>query len=351
MPVSPVMRRKLLLGFGFSLSVLFIYLTFRKIEFVKVWQELGQIHYGWMIAAVFIQFVGFWGMTLRSKLLLQPLHDYPVFRVFKSTFVSFTGNNIFPMRAGEVLRIDYLARHGHVPHSSILAVIFVERLLDMLFLMTLFFGIVPLFMTNKNISTNSLYIPAVVVVVSLVLILGMSRFPFHALVLFRRMTSIFGQRISHFVMEKLELFVHGLSALQSLGRVVFVLVGTGIFWGMNNVAIFFWLKAFQLHSLPWYTPMVLQTFVAFGAALPSAPGFVGTYHYFLKASLMLMGVSATQGDSFALVAHAFNIIPLTVFGLLLLLPDYLQSPQSFQAPGAEYLSVSSSIKPEQNESK
>ncbi len=329
-------RRTLLILMGFAISLIFMYLTFRQIKFGEVWNEMLKVKYGWILFGIGLHMISFLGMTLRSKLLLQPLHNYGWFTLFKSVFVSFTGNNIFPMRAGEVLRIDYLARHGKVAHSSVLAVVFVERLLDLLFLATLFFVAIPMFLSGKNVSVNSVYLPAGIAITSLVVIVCMSLFPKQVLGLAGRIASLLPEKLAHFLMEKLELFVGGLSALKSPWRVLLVLLSTGFFWLMNNLVIVTWIYAFSFHSqLPWYASIIMQTFVAFGAALPSAPGFVGTYHWFVKRSLMLLGIGATQANSYALVVHAANILPLTIFGLLLLLPDYLRSPKDFKPHGGE----------------
>ncbi len=347
--MSPSHRRRLFIALGFSISILFIYLSFRKIEIAKVWQEIQKIDYPWMLLGVAVQFCGFFGMTLRSKLLLQPLHDFSLFDVYKSAFVSYTGNNIFPMRAGEVLRIDYLARKGAIAHSSTLAVIFVERLLDMGFLLVLFFVILPLFFTQNHIPTSSLYFPAAVVGVSLSSLLLMSRFPQPTLAFFRKFTGTLGQRVSSFLMEKLELFLGGLHALKSLWRVLLVLLGTMIFWVMNAGTLYCTLQAFHLGHLPWFTPILIQTFISFGAAIPSAPGFVGTYHYFFKSGLRVLGVTGALVDSMALVSHAFNIIPLTIFGLLLLMPDYLRSNVSLQSSQESLSAALQTDEPDQTE--
>ena len=46
--------------------------------------------------------------------------------------------------------------------------------------------------------------------------------------------------------------------------------------------------------------------------LPSAPGFIGTYHYFAALALGLFGVSTELAASFAIVGHAVAIIPFTI---------------------------------------
>jgi hypothetical protein len=57
---------------------------------------------------------------------------------------------------------------------------------------------------------------------------------------------------------------------------------------------------------------VLLVFLAFGAALPAAPGFIGTWDYFFVLGLALFGVARETATAVALTGHAVAIIPFTV---------------------------------------
>jgi hypothetical protein len=334
-PSSRSRRRNLFIILGFVVSIFFMYLTFRKIDYYKVIGEIVRIDLGWMLLGLLVQFVGLLFMAVRSRFLLQPLYPFPFYRLLKSVFVAFAGNNVLPMRAGEFLRIDYLARHGQIPHSSTLAVVILERLLDLLWLILLFFVLLPLVMTQRP-SGQSLYFLAAMVILLLGLVLVMNRYPQYTLNCFSRFTPLFGQRISCFLLEKLQLFLNGLNAVKSPWRVFGVLVATGCYWVCGMLNIQCWLWAFGI-SLPWYAPIFILVMLAFGVTLPSAPGFIGTYHYFVKSAILLLGanylqadtfflvgVSSHQADAFALVCHAAVVVPFTIIGIILLLPDYLR---------------------------
>ncbi len=306
---------------GIVVSIFFLYLTFRKIDLGKVWETLKGVSLKWMVLGLFFQLCGFLSMSFRSNFFLKRFHSFSLFQIFKSVLVAFTGNNIFPLRAGEFLRIDYLARKGRFAHSSALAIVLVERLLDLGFLALLFFLFLPLVVKRQPVNATIYFLGGGVIlgVVSLFLI---SRFSKEILALADYILRPFSSRVRQFVLEKLGLFIDGLSALTSPLDTAGVFFFTILFWSCNSATVFCWLQAFGF-SLPWYAPLAILTFTAFGAALPSAPGFIGTYHFFTKMALLLFGIGGARADSFAILAHAFAFVPFTIVGIALLLPEYL----------------------------
>ena len=62
--------------------------------------------------------------------------------------------------------------------------------------------------------------------------------------------------------------------------------------------------------------MVL-VFTTISIVVPTSPGYVGTYHYLCQISLVMFGVSATEALSYASIAHAISIVPVTLIGLIM----------------------------------
>ena len=58
-------------------------------------------------------------------------------------------------------------------------------------------------------------------------------------------------------------------------------------------------------------------FTTISIVLPTSPGYVGTYHYLCQLSLVMFGVSATDALSYAAVAHAVSVLPVTLIGLIM----------------------------------
>ena len=63
--------------------------------------------------------------------------------------------------------------------------------------------------------------------------------------------------------------------------------------------------------------LVVLVLTTISVVIPSTPGYVGTYHYLCQVALLMFGVPAAEALSFAIVAHALSVLPVTLLGLVL----------------------------------
>ena len=62
----------------------------------------------------------------------------------------------------------------------------------------------------------------------------------------------------------------------------------------------------------------LNVILVFGITLPSAPGFIGTFHWACAAALMFLGVESNLAKSYTVILWLVSFIPITSLGLYLL---------------------------------
>ncbi len=132
-----------------------------------------------------------------------------------------------------------------------------------------------------------------------------------------RLTGWLGEGISSWITDKASRFAAGLGALSRPTRVAAGISLSWAYWLVGIAGLGTALAAFDI-DLPWYAPAVVIVFITFGVALPSAPAFVGTFHYFAMLALTLMGVEQELAVSFAIVVHAFGVVPFTLLSITLL---------------------------------
>ena len=116
--------------FGILISAIFLYLVLRKIDFPQLWQVLISANYWWLIPGVGVYFIALWVRSWRWHYLLRPLKAIPTRKMFPIVTMGYAFNNIFPARAGEVLRAVVLKHEEDVPISASLATIIIERVFD-----------------------------------------------------------------------------------------------------------------------------------------------------------------------------------------------------------------------------
>src|SRR5512144_1663073 len=115
---------------GVLISVLFIWLALRGLRLDQFWGAVRSANYWWLLPGVAVYFVAVWARAWRWHYLLKPIKQIPTATVFPVTAIGYMGNNIYPARAGEVLRAVILKRKEGVAISASLATIIIERIFD-----------------------------------------------------------------------------------------------------------------------------------------------------------------------------------------------------------------------------
>jgi hypothetical protein len=306
------MRRRAIVLAGVAGSAFFAWLTFRRVEWLAVRRELAALPAWAFVLALAIKAAAFGCGAARSRVLLGPLGPPALSVLFRSVLVAFVGNNLLPLRAGEVLRIGYLARRGGLPVAACLSSIALERTLDVLCLLGLCALVLPELLALLP-PGSALVGLAALAVLGAGLALAMSWRPRFFLWLAHQALRWLPRRAAEPVLARVTELVEGFAALASLRGALASLAWTFAYWLCMAGGVSIWLAAFAL-ELPCSAPFVVLMFVSLQALLP-IPAQIGSYHYFAAAALGSLGVDATRAASFALVLHFMSFVPFTLIGL------------------------------------
>ncbi|HEX9596449.1 MAG TPA: lysylphosphatidylglycerol synthase transmembrane domain-containing protein, partial [Anaerolineales bacterium] len=115
---------------GLAISAVFLALVLRGLDLAAFWVEVRQANYWWLLPGVGVYFIGVVVRAWRWQFLLRPLKRVPLASSWRLTAIGYMGNNIYPARAGELLRAALLKRNEGVAISASLATIIVERIFD-----------------------------------------------------------------------------------------------------------------------------------------------------------------------------------------------------------------------------
>ncbi len=319
MNALPAGRRLLGLAIGLAVSALFVWLVLRKVSLGEIAEDAATASLAILSLSLVTKLFGVLFMTARSRVLFSALHAYSLPALFRSILVGLAGNALLPFRAGELLRVGYLARVGGISAGACLGVLVLERLLDAFCLVLLFFTVAP-FTVLGDEARVSLYAFAGALTLSLALTAWVATHPEGTLRLAAQLATPLPEALTRRLLRPLEQLVTSLGTLSSPVAAAGV-VGLSLgYWVTSAASIQVWFWAFSL-TLPWYAPFVVLFSVALGSFLPSSPGAVGTWHYFAVTALTLMGVATVQATSLAVVGHAMAFVPFTLMSLPILLPD------------------------------
>jgi uncharacterized protein (TIRG00374 family) len=307
---------------GILISAAFLYYALRGLKLVEFWQALKSANYWWLIPGIAVYFVDLWARAWRWHYLLRPLKGIPTRTMFPIVAIGYMGNNIFPARAGELLRAAVLRDREGVPISASLATVIVERIFDgVVMLAFVFLNLSELarmtgnsgLVGNLNIRDVALW-GSVVFFGALLVFLLAAMFP---LVTERLVNYLVDRFVPDRLREKTRSitlrFLTGLEALRSPQDALMIFLTTVVIWLLETGKYWFVMHAFQF-SVSFFALMLMNGIVNLATTLPSAPGYVGTFDAPGIALLVAYGIPIGIAASYTLVLHAALWFPITMLG-------------------------------------
>lgn len=311
---------------GVLISAVFLWWALRKLNWGEFWLILKTANYWWIIPGVAVYFVAVWVRAWRWHYLLKPIKSIKTSIMFPITCIGYMGNNIYPARAGEVLRAVVLKRREGVPISASLATIIVERIFDgVVMLAFVFVNLVQL----ARLANVAIPIGNWDVTVQDIAIWGSLAF-FGALLIFLlaamfpRVTSkLGGWFIERFlpvrIREKtsgiMNKFLDGLASLRSPLNVLMVFLTSIIIWLLETCKYWIVMHAFNF-STSFFILMLMNGVVNLTTTLPAAPGYIGTFDAPGIAILQAEGINQAVATGYTLVLHVALWVPITVLGAI-----------------------------------
>jgi uncharacterized protein (TIRG00374 family) len=306
---------------GLVISIVFLYLALRGLQFDQVWQSLQTANYWWLIPGVIVYFMGVWVRAWRWHYLLRPLKSISTRKMFPIVTIGYMGNNIYPARAGEVLRAVVLKKHEGIPISASLATVFIERVFDGVVMLGFVFLNLPELakLTGDsgfigNIRTLSLW-GAAAFAAALIVFLLAAAFPLATEnMLEKYIIRLLPLRFREKVLDITRRFLSGLESLRSPREALMVFFTTVIIWLFETGKYWFVMHAFPF-QVSFFALMLMNGIVNLATTLPSAPGYVGTFDAPGIALLSAYGVPGEIAAGYTLVLHVALWVPITLLGM------------------------------------
>lgn len=310
---------------GVLISAGFLYWAFSKLNWAEFWDAIREANYWWLIPGIVIYFVAVWIRAWRWHYLLGPVKKIPTRTMFPITVIGYMGNNIYPARAGEVLRAVILKRKEGVSVSASLATIIVERIFDGVVMLAFVFLNLPKLAELATSDSGfmgdiqSLAIWGVVVfAVALVIFLLAAMFP--------HLTARFGlwfinrltpKRLHGSITNVMNRFLDGLASLRSPFNVLMVFFTSLVIWLLETVKYWFVMHAFEaahFEKVSFFALLLLNGIANLATTIPSAPGYLGTWEKVTEAVLTAYEVPKATALGYAVVLHIALWLPVTLLG-------------------------------------
>lgn len=309
------MNKKLL--FGIMLGMILIYFSIRGIHFDETIAHLKKINFGYAVGSLF--FIVFM-QALRSYrwgVILQPLGKISQLTLFAVTSVGFLAIAAIPARIGELARPYLIAQKSPIKMSSALGTIVVERVLDSLAVLTITVAVLILQNDLPSWMIKSGVIFFILTMAMIALVAGL---------VWRRETAVgiidwilrrIPGKLAQAVHKVIHHFIDGFQVITDVKRLFYLLILSAVVWLVDVAAIYALLLAFDF-NLPALAAFVVMVILIAGIAIPTAPGFIGNWHYACILGLSLFGVARPEAFSFALVYHFLSIATVVILGVIFL---------------------------------
>jgi uncharacterized protein (TIRG00374 family) len=294
---------------GALISIAIIAAILYFVDFGTMLESIRTADYRLLGAATALSFV--WIMV-RAKVWKTLLRDKASYReVLFATGEGYLLNNFLPFRLGEIGRAFLLSRKSELQFGEIIPTIVIERVVDIAFSALVLLLALP-FVAGIEGSAQVGYIAGLVVICGLGFMYVLARNNQWARDIFQKLSTRW-PALQRFGGSFLDSFFIGLGVLTDGWLFARFLFWMTLNWSIALAAYYLMMLAFFPQAQPVWTLFVLGA-AAFGGAIPSLPGAVGTFDGAIAAALTLLTGDESTSLAVALTARLYNYLNSTVIG-------------------------------------
>lgn len=309
---------------GLLISALFLYISFRGVDIVKTWKEICSVNPFYILIVIALMFFQFIVRAWRWDILMEPIKKTGFRNRLGAVLIGFAANCIFPARLGEFIRANFIGQKEQISASAAFGTIVIERLFDgFTLLLVLVIGVIGTTFPEEWISVSGKLKGTGISIFGfyLLLIAVLIGFKYNAEALLKIINNVFffiPETIRSKLTDMAMNFAKGLVMSKKPEKWLLTIFFSFLVWFIALLQIEMIEQSIGA-SLPFITTFLLLTMSSFGAMIPSAPGYVGTFHLAAQYGFIFYGLGKEEALSAAIIWHASMIFPTILFGLAALL--------------------------------
>jgi len=311
------MNKKVILGI--LISVILVYLSVRGINLQDVFHDLKKIQLSYVIFFILLVILMQWLRSYRWGVILQPMEKIDQFSLFSVTSVGFLAIASIPARIGELARPYLISKRSSIKMSSALGTILVERVLDGFTVLAIAVIVLPLAdlpdLPSWMIQSSIIFFLLALGMFCFIIFLILRRDA--ALKLINKILSKLPGKFAHKIDELIHHFIDGFQIITNIKLLLYLLFLSALIWLLDVLAIYVLLEAFGF-TLPVMASFVVMIILIVGIAIPTAPGYIGNWHFACVLALSFFGLAKAEALSFAVVYHFLSMVIVVVLGVAFL---------------------------------
>ncbi len=305
--MKPSLRGPIRAILGSLISVVAIVLVLGSVDPGKTGEVLGRTMPAWLAVTALFLVLDVLVRAIRWQILLRPIRHVAFVPILGYLLIGYLANNVLPARLGELVRSHYLGDREGISRTTTLGTVVVERIVDTATVVAIA-AIAILVLNVRGVVTSAVLIGvAVVALLVIALVLGIVAHRLPGADAARRAINRW-PRVAD-VATKLR------DGLSVAGRPSVLLASLGlslVAWGATLLAFAAAGQAVGL-ELRIGEAALLSSGVALASAIPSGPGYLGTYELAAVKIGAALGLPADATLAIAVLTHA-SVLILTSLG-------------------------------------
>lgn len=283
---------------GILISALFLWYSLKDIQ-------LSQLEYAYLNASpllillMLLSFVVFFYLkAYRWKLLLAPISSFHTNQMIPPLILGTAVHYATTSYLGDIVRMLSASKWLHIRKSSILATIFLERILDSL---TLILLITTLGLFQKSLPPS--FTKGIIILFTLTIIL----FAFILLAVFlpKKLDPLLRLLEKWLPAKIYDALIHAFKGFQSVASLHLVTKISALSllqWLLMGTAHYLSIVALGI-NIPFYAAFIVMAFIVCGFILPNAPGQIGLIEFCYVIALGHFGVPSSLALAAAILYH------------------------------------------------
>lgn len=321
------MKSKLRILLVVVATVVLLALFLRNSDPRQIWALIRSTDLLWLMVGFLVNIGALVCRTERWRWILNSKQPPPFYATFFSTSLGFMTSAILPIRAADVIRPALLSRRTKIRFSSALGTVAIERLLDLIAILSMFVTFV--FTRSDSFAVDAAtrarwsavhlagVVSAATVIAVIVMLVSMYFWSprvrlFHAW-LGKALPVRFREGWMHFF----DAFVASLSIVHDRAAFARIVLLTGGVWLCLSSQFYFATLATR-HPLPFTVSFFLTGITIVGLMIPT-PGGVGGFHKACQIALTgFYGFDVNSSIAVAVIFHIIGTLPIIIVGTILL---------------------------------
>lgn len=309
--------QRLIVLAGILISAVFLWFAFQGLNPAAVWEHIQNANLALLLLGAAWYFAAVSVIALRWQFLLRSVKFVPLRRLIPLVCIGYMGNNVYPLRSGEIVRVWVLQRNHGVPMTRALVVTAAERIFDGLVMLTfLLIGVLALNIDAPLLRDVATF-AAPIFFGALLIFFALAARPNVLRRVVAWISRLLPGRLHGIALKLSEDVLAGLEGFRTPADLAGAIVCSYATWALE--ASVYWIVSFAFNlNIDYAAALLVVGAVNLAGLIPASPGQVGVFEFFAKSVLLLVGVAEAPATAYALVVHVVIWLPVTLLGFFFL---------------------------------